>query len=90
LDQLVSTEDPVVARRAHIARLASRWKRIGYGCLLLAMVAFVAALASDFPGWLVTLTIAALVASILVLPVPIIIGYGVRAAAREEQGGTAH
>jgi len=86
----VTAEDPVVVRRARIDRIASLWKRVGYGCLLLAVVAFVAGLASDFPGWLVTLTIVALVAAIVILPVPIIVGYGVRAAAREERGGTGH
>ena len=86
----MSAEDPVVVRRARIGRIATRWKRGGYGCLLLAVVAFVAGLASDFPGWLVTLTIVALVAAIVILPVPIIVGYGVRAAARDERGGTGH
>jgi hypothetical protein len=85
LDELVSTDDSVTARRARISRLASLWKRVGYGALLLAIVAFGAALAGDFPGWLVTVTIAALVVGMVVLPVPIIIGYGVRAAEREER-----
>lgn len=79
--------DPVVVRRAQIARLVALAKRIGYSALLLAMVAFVAALASDFPGWLVTTTIVALVAAIVILPVPIVLGYGVRAAERVERGG---
>jgi len=34
----------------------------------------------------VTVTVAALVVACVVLPVPIVIGYGVRAAEREERG----
>ena len=77
--------DPVRARRARIARLASLAQRVGYVALLVAVAGFVAALISDFPGWAVTLTVVALVAAIVILPVPIVLGYGVRAAEREER-----
>lgn len=77
--------DPVLARRAHIARLVAIAQRVGYAALGVAVVAFVAAAASDFPGWLVATTIGALVAAIVILPAPIIIGYGVRAAERDER-----
>ncbi len=77
--------DPVLARRARIARWVAIAQRIGYAVLGVAVVAFVAAAASDFPDWLVTTTIGALVAAIVILPVPIIVGYGVRAAERDER-----
>lgn len=79
--------DPVVARRARIARAVTVAQRIGYLALLIAVITFVAAFLSGFPGWLVAITIGALVAAIVILPVPIIFGYGVRAAEREERGG---
>ena len=53
----------------------------------IAMVAFIAAFAADFPTSLVTVTVVALVLAIVILPVPIVFGYGVRAAEREERGG---
>jgi hypothetical protein len=81
----VSNEDPVTAQRARMARLASLGKRVGYAALGGALIAFVVAAISDFPGWLVTVTVVALVVAIVVLPGPIIIGYGVRAAEREER-----
>ncbi len=77
--------DPVLERRARIARFVKLAQRVGYSFLLLAVVAFIAAAVSDFPSWLVTVTVAALVAAIVILPVPIILGYGVRAAEREER-----
>ena len=77
--------DPVRARRARIARWAGLAQRVGYVALLVAVAGFAAALISDFPGWAVTLTVVALVAAIVILPVPIVLGYGVRAAEREER-----
>jgi hypothetical protein len=77
--------DPVLARRARIARWVKVAQRVGYGALLVAIVAFVVGLTSDFPGWLVGVTVGGLVAAIVILPVPIVLGYGVRAAERDER-----
>jgi hypothetical protein len=80
-------DDPVVARRAVIARRVTLASRIGYAALGVAVVAFVAALVTDFPGLLVDLTVAGLVAACLILPVTIVMGHGIRAAEREERSG---
>jgi len=80
-----SPTDPVLARRARIARLVTIGQRVGYGALLLAIVAFVVGLVESFPAWSVTATIVGLVVAIVVLPVPIVLGYGVKAAEREER-----
>jgi len=81
--------DPVLARRARIARAVKIAQRVGYLALGIAVVAFITAFATDFPSWLVTITVAALIAAIVILPLPIVFGYGVRAAEREERGGGA-
>jgi hypothetical protein len=83
MDELVN--DPVRARRARIARLAAVGKRVGYSALLVAIVAFFVGLALDFPGWCVFLIVGGLVVGCVVLPVPIVLGYGVRAAEREDR-----
>jgi hypothetical protein len=80
------TDDPIRARRARIARFAALGKRIGYAALVVAIVAFFAGLALGFPTWSVTAIVAGLVVSCVVLPVPIVLGYGVRAAEREDRG----
>ena len=77
--------DPVLARRARIARWVKVAQRVGYGALLVAIVTFVVGLASDFPESLVGVTVGCLVAAIVILPVPIVLGYGVRAAERDER-----
>ena len=78
--------DPVRARRARIARLVAVGKRVGYTALLVAIVAFFAGLLLHFPDWSVFLTVAGLVVACVVLPLPIVFGYGVRAAEREDRG----
>ena len=83
--------DPVVERRARIARGVTLAKRVGYLLLLGAVVAFLVAAVAGFPSWAVTVTVVALVGACVVLPVPIVLGYGLRAAEREDrehgQGG---
>jgi uncharacterized membrane protein len=82
---LVVADDPVLARRERIARFAALGKRIGYLALLIAIVAFFVGVATSFPKWTVAVSIAGLAVSSVVLPIPIVLGYGVRAAAREDR-----
>ena len=81
----MSEPDPVRARRARIARVVRYGQRVGYAALAVAVLSFVVAAATDFPALAVDLSVAALVVGIVVLPVPIVLGYGIRAAEREER-----
>ncbi|HYU38329.1 MAG TPA: hypothetical protein VEM59_00610 [Acidimicrobiia bacterium] len=83
----MSADDPIRARRARIARIVRHARHAGYAALAVSVVSFAVAAATDFPALAVDLSIAALVAAIVILPLPIILGYGVRAAEREEQRG---
>jgi NADH:ubiquinone oxidoreductase subunit 6 (subunit J) len=82
-------EDPVAQRRARIARWVGLAKRLGYALLILAMIVFVVAAIAGFPKALVTVTVVALVGACIVLPVPIVMGYGLRAAEREDREAQA-
>jgi len=79
--------DPVLARRKRIARAVRAGQRVGYLALLVAIVAFFAGAATNFPAALVTVTIVALVVSCVTLPAAIVFGYAVRAAEREDRPG---
>jgi hypothetical protein len=79
--------DPVVVRRARIASRVRTAKRIGYTALLVAIVAFAIAAATSFTGAAVVIAVVGLAVAFVVLPIPIVLGYGVRAAEREERGG---
>ena len=89
MGDVVNHDDPVIRRRARIARWVGLGKRVGYGLLLLAVVAFVVAAIAGFPTAVVTVTVVALVAACVVLPVPIVLGYGLRAAEREDREAAA-
>jgi hypothetical protein len=78
-------EDPVLQRRAKAAQLVKIGQRIGYGFLLLAIVAFAIGAVTDFPGSTVTATVVGLVGACVVLPIPIVVGYGIRAAERDDR-----
>ncbi|HEY5171217.1 MAG TPA: hypothetical protein VIK54_05765 [Acidimicrobiia bacterium] len=84
MDRVVA-EDSVVARRERIARFAALGKRVGYLALGVAIVAFLIGAATAFPTWTVGVSIAGLAVSCIVLPLPIVLAYGVRAAAREDR-----
>jgi choline-glycine betaine transporter len=86
---VVSAPDPIVERRARIGRLVKIAQRVGYLFLVIAIAAFGVAFVTDFPSWAVTVTIASLVLAIIILPLPIVFGYGIRAAEREERQGRA-
>ncbi len=79
--------DPIAAQRARIGRRVGLAKRIGYLGLLVAIAGFAISVVAGFPSWSVVMSIVGLVVGIVVLPVPIIVGYGIRAAEREERGG---
>jgi hypothetical protein len=82
----VVNDDPIRARRARIAKWVEIGKRAGYLALLVAIVGFFAGLALDFPSWTVVALVGGLVVACVVLPLPIVLGYGVRAAEREDRG----
>lgn len=79
--------DPVLVRRARIAARVQVAKRIGYAALVVAIVAFAVAIATSFSGVAVLVSVVGLAIAFVVLPIPIVLGYGVRAADREDRGG---
>jgi hypothetical protein len=75
--------DPVLVRRAQLARLASLGQRIGYLCLLVAIVAFFAGLATTYATWGTVVVVAMVLCTVTLAPA-IVLGYAVKAAARED------
>jgi hypothetical protein len=78
--------DPVLVQRARAARLADLGQRIGYGLFGVAIVVFFVGFAVDFRPAVVTIIVAALVVGSAVLAPAIVVGYGVKAADRHDQG----
>ena len=78
-------DDPILARRARMGRLARTGQRVGYALLGAAVVAFFVGAATTFTPGVVAVVVTALGAGSAVLLPAIIVGYGVRAAARDDR-----
>jgi hypothetical protein len=82
------SDDPVLAKRARIARWVALAQRVGYGLFALACVAFVVGFVVGFETWITTLVAASIIVGSLVLAPAIVFGYGVRAADRADREGS--
>jgi hypothetical protein len=80
----------VRVRRARAATVASRARRVGYGLFLLAGVVVVVGLATRFTAPVAATATACLVLGSLTLAPAIVVGYGVRAAEREDRALCDH
>ncbi|MEM9564386.1 MAG: hypothetical protein AAGA93_17320 [Actinomycetota bacterium] len=79
--------DPILAKRAQVARLTTFGIRFGMGCYLLATVLFFVAVATSFTGFLTTtLTVLLLVGSAALAPA-MVFHYAVKAADRADRDG---
>lgn len=77
--------DPVRARRARAAQLARTGQRVGYALLGVAVAVFGVGVATGFTDTLVSVVVTALaVASVVLIPA-IIVGFGARAAERDDR-----
>lgn len=78
--------DPVLVRRARIAKAVSIGQRLGYALFGIATAAFFVGLATDYTPGLVRVVVGCLLGGSAVLAPAIVFGYAVKAAEREEQG----
>jgi bacteriorhodopsin len=77
--------DPILEKRARIAKYVSLGSRSGYGCLLLSILGFVWLRVGDGGTAAVRFTTVTMVAGSIVLLPAIIFGYAVKAAARHDR-----
>lgn len=77
--------DPVLAKRARIARLVEVGQRVGYGLFGLAIVAFTWGFATEWNDTFTIVVIGALLVGSVVLAPAIVFGYAVKAADREDR-----
>ena len=78
-------DDPVLQRRAKIAKWTLLANRVGYLLLALSMALFVIAFAVGFSPTMATLVVVTMVVSFILLAPSIVLGYAVKAAEREDR-----
>lgn len=77
--------DPVLVRRARIAKLCELGQRIGYTLFGLAIVLFMVGFIGSYSDLLVTAIVLCLGVGSVVLAPAIVFGYAVKAAEREDR-----
>jgi hypothetical protein len=77
--------DPVRARRQRVAHWTRRANRVGYLCFAVAMVTFIVGFVVSFNAAVATIVIASLVIGSVLLAPAIVLGYGVKAAERDDR-----
>lgn len=81
----MSEPDPVLARRARIAKLTEIGQRVGYSLFGLAIVLFIVGFVGSYSDLLVSAIVASLGIGSAVLAPAIVFGYAVKAAEREDR-----
>ena len=81
----MSDPDPVLARRARIAKLTELGQRVGYALFGVAIVLFMVGFVSGYSDVLVTAIVTSLGVGSVVLAPAIVFGYAVKAAEREDR-----
>jgi len=81
--------DPILERRARIGRWCETGKRVGYLAYAAAMVLFFIGFASTYTTAMTTTIITLMVGGGIVLAPAIVMGYGVKAADREDREAAA-
>jgi len=84
-DRIEPTDDPVLVRRARIARAVSIGLRLGYALFAVAMIVYFVGLFSRLTDTLVTIILICLGVGSIVLAPAIVFNYAVKAAIRDEQ-----
>lgn len=78
-------DDPVLRRRAQLARLADLGQKVGYALFGAAVAAFAGAAVAGFSAaWVTVIVVAMLVGSIVLAPA-IVVGFAAKAADREDR-----
>jgi len=81
--------DPVLVRRARIAKLVSMGQRVGYGLFTFAIALFVYARITRPTNLLTGLIVWSMAVGSVVLAPAIVFGYAVKAAEREDREAAA-
>lgn len=77
--------DEVLAHRARLAALVKVGKRVGWGLFVVAIIVFGIGATIGFSGWMTTTIVVAMAAGSVLLAPAIVLGYGIRAAERDER-----
>ncbi len=84
-DDLENEIDEVLVKRERIRSQVKLYKKIGYTLMLISIVSVVSCWPLEWPKYLVVTAMVTFTLSCIILPAPIVFGYGIKAAEREDR-----
>ena len=84
------SSDPVLVRRAQVARITRAGRRTGYGLIAAAVAAFAVGAAAGFTSAEVVVVVACIAVGSVLLAPSIVLGHAVMAAEREDRERAVH
>lgn len=79
------TPDPVLTEREKIRSRVKLGKRIGYGLMTISIVTMFLCVPLHWPAYLTITSMVSFTLSCIILPLPIIFGYAIKAAEKEDR-----
>jgi hypothetical protein len=79
-----SSTDSHISKRRKISKIISLLKKIGYSFLLVSCLSFIVASLTSYNKIAVSVSTITIIVACIILPAPIVLGYGVKAAQRED------
>jgi len=80
-----SITDPVLVQREKIRKRVKLGKRVGYSLMLTSIITMFLCLPLGWPAYLTITSMVTFTLSCIVLPLPIIFGYAIKAAEKEDR-----
>lgn len=84
-EETSSIEDPVLVQREKIRRRVTLGKRVGYSLMSISVISMFLCIPLKWPAYLTITSMVTLVLACVILPLPIIFGYAIKAAEKEDR-----
>ena len=77
--------DPVLTKRERIRSQVNLGKRIGYTLMTISIVAMFLCIPLEWPAYLTITSMVSFTLACIILPLPIVFGYGIKSAEKEDR-----
>lgn len=84
-EEIPESDDPVLVQRESIRKKVKLGKRVGYMFMSISIISMFLCIPLHWPAVLTITSMMTFVLACIILPLPIIFGYGIKAAEREDR-----
>ena len=79
------SNDPVLEKRERIRSQVKLGKRVGYSLMIISIVSMFLCIPLGWPAYLTITSMVTFTLSCIILPLPIVFGYGIKSAEKEDR-----